>query len=165
MSHPLSALRRRIRTAMRGTGMTSSNVCIHSTATRIAYWRDRSCINRRLLNEALLAIETAVSAAADRAATASLRQTETARQIAADLITRAREWSADRLNGVAREASATMIGNSPISWPGSIGRAAPPCSPRSPPSASPFSSSRVTGQVGGVVRPSGDWRSDAPVRL
>jgi hypothetical protein len=23
----------------------------------------------------------------------------------------------------------------------------------------------VTGQVGGVVRPSGEWRSDAPVRL
>jgi hypothetical protein len=24
---------------------------------------------------------------------------------------------------------------------------------------------QVTGQVGGVVRPSGEWRSDAPVRL
>jgi len=27
------------------------------------------------------------------------------------------------------------------------------------------SKSTVTGQVGGVVRPSGEWRSDAPVRL
>lgn len=65
-------------------------------------------LNRRLLDEALLAIETAVSAAADRAATASLQQTETARHIAAALITQAGEWSAERLSVAAREASAMM---------------------------------------------------------
>jgi hypothetical protein len=53
-------------------------------------------LNRRLLDEALLAIETTVSAAADRAA------------IAAALITQAGEWSADRLGVAAREASAMM---------------------------------------------------------
>ena len=37
-----SALRRRICTAKRCTGMTSSSVCTHSTVTRIAYWRARS---------------------------------------------------------------------------------------------------------------------------
>jgi hypothetical protein len=31
--------------------------------------------------------------------------------------------------------------------------------------AATFAANFVTGQVGGVVRPSGDWRSDAPVRL
>ena len=65
-------------------------------------------LNRRLLDEALLAIETAVSAAADRAATASHQQTETARHIAAALITQAGEWSAERLSVAAREASAMM---------------------------------------------------------
>jgi CHASE3 domain sensor protein len=65
-------------------------------------------LNRRLLDEALLAIETTVSAAADRAATTSLQQTETARQIAATLITQAGEWSAERLGMAAREASAMM---------------------------------------------------------
>jgi hypothetical protein len=65
-------------------------------------------LNRRLLDEALLAIETAVSAAADRAAAASVQQTESARQIAGLLITRAGEWSADQLAAAAREASATI---------------------------------------------------------
>lgn len=65
-------------------------------------------LNRRLLDEALLAIETAVSAAADHAATAAVQQTDTARQIAAALITRAGEWSADQLTAAAREASDTM---------------------------------------------------------
>jgi hypothetical protein len=67
-------------------------------------------LNRRLLDEALLAIETAIGAVADRAAATSLQQTETARQIAAALITKAGEWSADRLGAAAREASATMMG-------------------------------------------------------
>ena len=65
-------------------------------------------LNRRVLDEALLTIEVAVSAAADRAASASLQQTETARQIAAALITQAGEWSAERLSVAAREASAMM---------------------------------------------------------
>jgi hypothetical protein len=65
-------------------------------------------LNRRLLDEALMAIETAVNAAADRAAAASVQQTESARQIAGLLITQAGEWSADRLGVAAREASATM---------------------------------------------------------
>jgi hypothetical protein len=65
-------------------------------------------LNRRLLDEALLAIEAAVVAAADRTAAASLQQTDTARQIAGLLITQAGEWSADRLGVAAREASATM---------------------------------------------------------
>jgi hypothetical protein len=65
-------------------------------------------LNRRLLDEALLAIETAVNATSDRTAAAAIQQTETARQIAAALITQAGEWSADRLSLAAREASATM---------------------------------------------------------
>ena len=65
-------------------------------------------LNRRLLDEALLAIETAVNATSDRTAAAAVHQTETARQIAAALITQAGEWSADRLSLAAREASATM---------------------------------------------------------
>jgi hypothetical protein len=65
-------------------------------------------LNRRLLDEALLAVETAVNAAADRAAAASVQQTESARQIAGLVITQAGEWSADRLGVAAREASATM---------------------------------------------------------
>jgi hypothetical protein len=65
-------------------------------------------LNRRLLDEALLAIETAVNAAADRAAAASVQQTESARQIAGLLITRAGEWSADQLAAAAREASAMI---------------------------------------------------------
>jgi hypothetical protein len=65
-------------------------------------------LNRRLLDEALLAIEAAIVAAADRTAATSLQQTETARQIAGLLITQAGEWSADRLGVAAREASATM---------------------------------------------------------
>jgi hypothetical protein len=65
-------------------------------------------LNRRLLDEALLAIEIAVSTAADRAAAAAVQQTDTARQIAAALITRAGEWTADRLTAAAREASDTM---------------------------------------------------------
>jgi CHASE3 domain sensor protein len=65
-------------------------------------------LNRRLLDEALLAIETTVNATSDRTAAAAVQQTETARQIAAALITQAGEWSGDRLSLAAREASATM---------------------------------------------------------
>ena len=104
-------------------------------------------LNRRLLDEALLAIETAVSAAADRAATASLQQTETARQIAADLITQAGEWSArsaqrGRARGQRHDAAGTQ------QYPARVDRPRRrPCAPRSP-SASPFSSSRSCGVTG-----------------
>ena len=66
-------------------------------------------LNRRLLDEAIAAMEAAVRASADRMTAASVQQTDAARQTAGLLITQAGEWSADRLRLAARDVSASMI--------------------------------------------------------
>ena len=65
-------------------------------------------LNRRLLDEAIAALEAAVRVSADRMTAASLQQTDAARQAAGILITQAGEWSAGRLGDAAREAAAAV---------------------------------------------------------
>jgi hypothetical protein len=66
-------------------------------------------LNRRLLDEAIGALESAVRASADRITAAAALQVDGARETAAGLVTRAGEWSAERLTIAAQEAGADLV--------------------------------------------------------
>ena len=66
-------------------------------------------LNRRLLDEAISALEAAVRASADRITAAAALQVDGAKETAAILVTRAGEWSAERLRIAAQEAGADLV--------------------------------------------------------
>jgi len=66
-------------------------------------------LNRRLLDEAISALEAAVRASADRITAAAAQQVDGAKETAAILVTRAGEWSAERLRIAAQEAGADLV--------------------------------------------------------
>lgn len=66
-------------------------------------------LNRRLLDEAMKALEMAVRTAANQMSVASSQQVEAAKLSAAALITDAGKWSADLLRNAATEAGATLL--------------------------------------------------------
>jgi hypothetical protein len=66
-------------------------------------------LNRRLLDEAISALEAAVRVSADRITAAAALQVDGARETAAILVTRAGEWSAERLKIAAQEAGADLV--------------------------------------------------------
>jgi hypothetical protein len=67
-------------------------------------------VNQRLLDEAISRLETAVRASADRITAAAAQQVDGAKEIAASLVTRAGEWSAERLRTAADEAGSALLG-------------------------------------------------------
>jgi CHASE3 domain sensor protein len=67
-------------------------------------------LNQRLLDEAISRLETAVRTSADRITTAAAQQVDGAKEIAASLVTRAGEWSAERLRNAADEAGNALVG-------------------------------------------------------
>jgi hypothetical protein len=67
-------------------------------------------LNRRLLDEAIGALEAAVRASADRLSVGSMRHIAAANQAASSLITEAGEWSAARLKAAAEEAGSALLG-------------------------------------------------------
>jgi CHASE3 domain sensor protein len=67
-------------------------------------------LNQRLLDDAISRLETAVRASADRMTTAAVQQVDGAKEIAAVLVTRAGEWSAERLRTAADEMGNALLG-------------------------------------------------------
>ncbi len=65
-------------------------------------------LNRRLLDEALIALDAAVRTAANQMSAGAAQQVEAARKTAAGLITDAGQWSADHLRATAVELSASI---------------------------------------------------------
>jgi CHASE3 domain sensor protein len=66
-------------------------------------------LNRRLLDEAISALEATVRASADRITAAAALQVDGAKETAAILVTRAGEWSAERLRIAAQEAGTDLV--------------------------------------------------------
>jgi hypothetical protein len=66
-------------------------------------------LNQRLLDEAIARLEVVVRVSADRVTAAAAQQVDGAKDIAASLITRAGDWSADRLRTAAVEASNALL--------------------------------------------------------
>ena len=66
-------------------------------------------LNRRLLDEAISALEAAVRASADRITAAAALQVDGAKETAAAFVTRAGEWSAERLKIAAQEAGGDLV--------------------------------------------------------
>jgi hypothetical protein len=66
-------------------------------------------LNRRLLDEAISALEAAVRASADRLSVASTQHIAAANQAASSLITEAGEWSAARLKAATEEAGSALL--------------------------------------------------------
>jgi hypothetical protein len=66
-------------------------------------------LNRRLLDEAIGALEAAVRASADRLSVASTQHIAAANQAASSLITEAGEWSAARLKVAGEEAGNALL--------------------------------------------------------
>jgi hypothetical protein len=66
-------------------------------------------LNRRLLDEAISAFEAAVRASADRITAAATPQVDGAKETAAAFVTRAGEWSAERLKIAAQEAGGDLV--------------------------------------------------------
>ncbi|MCW3476245.1 hypothetical protein [Limobrevibacterium gyesilva] len=66
-------------------------------------------LNRGLLDEAIADLAVAVRASADRITAAAAQQVDGARETAASLVTRAGEWSAERLKMAAQEAGTDLV--------------------------------------------------------
>jgi len=66
-------------------------------------------LNRRLLDEAIGALEAAVRASADRLSVGSMQHIAAANQAALSLITEAGEWSAARLKAATEEAGSALL--------------------------------------------------------
>lgn len=66
-------------------------------------------LNQRLLDEAIGRLETAVRTSADRMTAAAAQQVDAAKEIAASFVTRAGEWSAERLRTAAEEAARALL--------------------------------------------------------
>jgi hypothetical protein len=67
-------------------------------------------LNRRLLDEAISRLEAAVLTSADRITATAAQQVDGAKEIAASLVTRAGEWSAERLRHAADEGGNALVG-------------------------------------------------------
>ncbi len=67
-------------------------------------------LNQQLLDEAIGRLEIAVRASADRITAAAAQQVDGAKEIAASLVMRAGEWSAERLRTAADEAGSALLG-------------------------------------------------------
>ncbi len=66
-------------------------------------------LNQRLLDEAIARLELAVRVSADRVTAAAAQQVDGAKDIAASFVTRAGEWSAERLRTAADEAGRALL--------------------------------------------------------
>jgi hypothetical protein len=66
-------------------------------------------VNRRMLDEAIAALEAAVKSAADRIAAEQIKANEDAEARAKAIITRAAEWLDDRWRETARQASESVL--------------------------------------------------------
>jgi hypothetical protein len=66
-------------------------------------------LNERLLDAAIARLDTAVRASADRITAAAAQQVDGAKGIAATFVTRAGEWSAERLRTAADEAGSALL--------------------------------------------------------
>jgi len=67
-------------------------------------------LNQRLLDDAISRLETAVRASADRMTAAAAQQVDSAKEVAASLVTQAGEWSAERLRTAADEMGNALLG-------------------------------------------------------
>jgi CHASE3 domain sensor protein len=67
-------------------------------------------LNQRLLDDAISRLETAVRGSADRMTAAAAQQVDGAKEIATTLVTRAGEWSAERLRTAADEMGNVLLG-------------------------------------------------------
>ena len=66
-------------------------------------------LNRRLLDEAIGALEATVRASADRVTAAAALHVDDAKETAALLVSQAGEWSAARLRAATEEASEALL--------------------------------------------------------
>jgi len=66
-------------------------------------------LNQRLLDDAINRLETAVRASADRMTAAAAQQVDSAKEVAASLVTQAGEWSAERLRTAADGAGSLLL--------------------------------------------------------
>jgi hypothetical protein len=66
-------------------------------------------VNQRLMDEAISRLEMVVRASADRITVAAAQQVDGANEIAASFVTRAGEWSAERLRTAAEEAASALL--------------------------------------------------------
>ena len=66
-------------------------------------------LNQRLLDAAIVRLETAVRASADRLTAAATQQVDGAKETAAAFVTRAGEWSAERLRTAADDAGSALL--------------------------------------------------------
>lgn len=66
-------------------------------------------LNEQLLDAAIDRLDTAVRASADRMTAAAAQQVNGAKEIAATFVTRAGEWSAERLRTAADEAGSALL--------------------------------------------------------
>ena len=66
-------------------------------------------LNQRLLDDAISRLETAVRASADRMTAAAAHQVDSAKEVAASLVTQAGEWSAERLRTAADGVGSLLL--------------------------------------------------------
>ena len=66
-------------------------------------------LNQRLMDQAIDRLESAVRVSADRITVAAAQQMDGAKEIAASIVTRAGEWSAERLRTAADEATSALL--------------------------------------------------------
>jgi len=66
-------------------------------------------LNRRLMDQAIDRLESAVRVSVDRIAVAEAQQMDAAKEIAASFVTRAGEWSAERLRAAVEEATSALL--------------------------------------------------------
>jgi len=66
-------------------------------------------LNQRLMDQAIDRLESVVRVSADRITAAAAQQMDGAKEIAASIVTRAGEWSAERLRTAADEATSALL--------------------------------------------------------
>jgi len=66
-------------------------------------------LNLRLMDQAIDRLESAVRVSADRITVAAAQQMDGAKEIAASFVTRAGEWSAERLRTAVEEATNALL--------------------------------------------------------
>jgi len=66
-------------------------------------------LNQRLMDQAIDRLESAVRVSADRITVAAGQQMDGAKEIAASFVTRAGEWSAERLRAAVEEATSALL--------------------------------------------------------
>jgi len=66
-------------------------------------------LNQRLMDQAIDRLESAVRVSADRITVAAAQQMDGAKEIAASVVTRAGEWSAERLRTAVEQAASALL--------------------------------------------------------